>query len=359
MESRCGLTRRRPCLSFSLAAKATGYVAAEPLRGDSAHPRVSVCRHPEDCRLSAERPLSSPSSGLPSLRASCSAPHPRLRAACILALLTALLTSPVARGAASANRAETSPSGQSRHPFLDEAREFEADAEWKPRGRAPLSVADVAEAAIQTLDRLTADLKHSPLAHDIDQDEEEKLDRVDTRLSEGDQMLKHIGCFRLAERHLAENRATYKDLLEKFSPQKGMRQDEMLRLMFHGAWVACYQTFETPDDVQRLTRGHLSPQEQLAALYRGPTTPLRFSKKQHSFAEQSIRKFATESPSSRVAINGVRGYVYAVVIVILLFLACMFVYRKWMKKRKCSVGNDRGRGRKTAPADQRSGSKTH
>nr|CEL66337.1 TPA: hypothetical protein BN1204_021540 [Neospora caninum Liverpool] len=202
------------------------------------------------------------------------------------------------------------------------------------RGDRSVTVDDVAHAEIQMLDRLTADLKNSPLAQDFDAEEERRRELVDQHLTDRQQMLKMVGCFWLVQQHHTENRPLYKAVVEKASPEKGMRQDEMLRLMFHGSWVACYQKFTTAEDVERLFLGMLSSQERLSSLLRGPETPIRFSKRQHHSAEQLIRRLAHISPANHKAINGFWGYTYAAVIILLLFFAILFLHRVLKTRRR-------------------------
>ncbi|KEP64873.1 UNVERIFIED_CONTAM: hypothetical protein HHA_203400 [Hammondia hammondi] len=200
-------------------------------------------------------------------------------------------------------------------------------------GDRSVTVSDVAQAELEMLDRITVDLRHSPLTTEFDAELERTLDRVDERLSDTDRMMKTVGCFSMAHQHFTENRPLYKALVEKASPEKGMRQDEMLRLMLHGAWVACYQRFSSPDQVERLFLGLLSVQEKLTALLRDPDTPLRLSKKQHHAVEELIRRLARVSPDNHKAINGFWGYTYAVVIIFLLFFSLLWLHRV-MKTRK-------------------------
>ncbi|KYK66481.1 putative transmembrane protein [Toxoplasma gondii TgCatPRC2] len=201
-------------------------------------------------------------------------------------------------------------------------------------GDRSVTVSDVVQAELEMLDRITADLRHSPLTAEFDAELERSLDRVDDRLSDTDRMMKTVGCFSIAHQHFTENRPLYKALVEKASPEKGMRQDEMLRLMFHGAWVACYQRFSSPDQVERVFLGLLSVQEKLTALLRRPDTPLRFSKKQHHAAEELIRRLARVSPENHKAISGFWGYTYAVVIIFLLFFSLLCLHRVMKTKKQ-------------------------
>ncbi|PHJ18235.1 transmembrane protein [Cystoisospora suis] len=115
-----------------------------------------------------------------------------------------------------------------------------------------------------------------------------------------------------------------------------MREDEILKVVFHGAWVACHHNLRQEHSglLARLISGEkLSTAEEYSLLYRHPRrTPFRFSKKQHNFAEQTIRRFGRDSPSVHMAINGWRGYVYSFLVLTFIFFCLLYIYRT-LKRR--------------------------
>eukprot|EP00922_Rhytidocystis_sp_ex-Travisia-forbesii_P006337 GHVS01009183.1.p1 GENE.GHVS01009183.1~~GHVS01009183.1.p1 ORF type:complete len:272 (+),score=45.15 GHVS01009183.1:154-969(+) len=171
--------------------------------------------------------------------------------------------------------------------------------------------------------------------------EEASLDNVDEKLQEFERQQRMVLCFDFTQRHYAKYREVYVSQARSSSKQLQMREDEAMRLMFHGSLVACYHNINEKDiDVYSKDAG-FSTEDEKRILTRHKQTPLRFSAKQMKLLEKIVSTTQDGSTPGFLTISGRMGQLYALVVVLLVTSALVYSYHKLITMRE-------GKGKRAA-----------
>lgn len=197
----------------------------------------------------------------------------------------------------------------------------------------------------KVLEKLTADIS-SPLSAEPDVNTEATLDNIDEKLREFEKEQRLVLCFDVTQKHYITHRAAYVEQARMSSRQLNMRDDEAMRLMFHGSLVACYSNLREKD-VDHYAQGKLTEQDENRILMRHPDTPTRFSTNQMKLLEKIVASTQDGSTAGFATISGWMGQVYLVVVVFIIFSLLYFGYRRLAAMRQ-------GKSKKSRMTDRKS-----
>eukprot|EP00922_Rhytidocystis_sp_ex-Travisia-forbesii_P039737 GHVS01059110.1.p1 GENE.GHVS01059110.1~~GHVS01059110.1.p1 ORF type:complete len:298 (+),score=80.99 GHVS01059110.1:42-935(+) len=171
--------------------------------------------------------------------------------------------------------------------------------------------------------------------------EEAWLDNVDAKLKDFERQQRMVMCFDFTQRHYTRHRELYIQQARSSSTKLQMREDEAMRLMFHGSLVSCYHNIREKD-VDLHSRDRLTPEDERRILTRHKHTPLRFSAQQMRLLETIVSSTQDGSTPGFMTISGRMGYLYALVVVLLLSGGLAYGYHKLVAIRELRAGGRKG-----------------
>ncbi|KAL8424764.1 hypothetical protein Efla_001353 [Eimeria flavescens] len=95
-------------------------------------------------------------------------------------------------------------------------------------------------------------------------------------------------CFSLSSKHLTQHTNVYRHVVSIKSPELGMRQDDLYRVLLHSLWASCYYKFIS----RPVGSLHRLSQEEVETLIDVAAIPRRFSNQLLQDIDKTIKHFA-------------------------------------------------------------------